>query len=104
MRQLPLAFLLLPPLFLPPRDLLPQDLHLHPEVPDQWFQLVPKGPPIFRLPYPPPRLPEARCSSQRAPGSIPGGPRQSLFSVSEERSEEHTSELQSRPHLVCRLL
>src|SRR3989442_8832504 len=24
--------------------------------------------------------------------------------VSEERSEEHTSELQSRPHLVCRLL
>src|SRR5579872_7534354 len=23
---------------------------------------------------------------------------------SEERSEEHTSELQSRPHLVCRLL
>src|SRR3989442_500992 len=25
-------------------------------------------------------------------------------SVLEERSEEHTSELQSRPHLVCRLL
>src|SRR3989442_12042709 len=24
--------------------------------------------------------------------------------VGEERSEEHTSELQSRPHLVCRLL
>src|SRR5690554_7170140 len=24
--------------------------------------------------------------------------------VDEERSEEHTSELQSRPHLVCRLL
>src|SRR5207344_3628175 len=24
--------------------------------------------------------------------------------VSERRSEEHTSELQSRPHLVCRLL
>src|SRR5690554_7682151 len=24
--------------------------------------------------------------------------------VHEERSEEHTSELQSRPHLVCRLL
>src|SRR3989442_5807362 len=24
--------------------------------------------------------------------------------VPEERSEEHTSELQSRPHLVCRLL
>src|SRR5690554_7212272 len=27
----------------------------------------------------------------------PGGP-------AEQRSEEHTSELQSRPHLVCRLL
>src|SRR3989442_6783012 len=27
-----------------------------------------------------------------------------LFSVQEKRSEEHTSELQSRPHLVCRLL
>src|SRR5690554_7236192 len=27
-----------------------------------------------------------------------------VFWVSSERSEEHTSELQSRPHLVCRLL
>src|SRR5690554_7681802 len=27
-----------------------------------------------------------------------------LFDVREARSEEHTSELQSRPHLVCRLL
>src|SRR5690625_5352091 len=27
-----------------------------------------------------------------------------LFTVCEERSEEHTSELQSRGHLVCRLL
>src|SRR5690554_7378675 len=26
------------------------------------------------------------------------------FSVKDVRSEEHTSELQSRPHLVCRLL
>src|SRR3989442_15457501 len=26
------------------------------------------------------------------------------FSVTTSRSEEHTSELQSRPHLVCRLL
>src|SRR3989442_4561543 len=25
-------------------------------------------------------------------------------SIEQERSEEHTSELQSRPHLVCRLL
>src|SRR5437870_11103697 len=28
----------------------------------------------------------------------------SSFEVSQERSEEHTSELQSRGHLVCRLL
>src|SRR5436305_9060750 len=28
----------------------------------------------------------------------------SVHRVLEERSEEHTSELQSRPHLVCRLL
>src|SRR5690554_7776368 len=27
-----------------------------------------------------------------------------LDSISKKRSEEHTSELQSRPHLVCRLL
>src|SRR5690554_7192077 len=26
------------------------------------------------------------------------------YHISEARSEEHTSELQSRPHLVCRLL
>src|SRR3989442_2721575 len=27
-----------------------------------------------------------------------------LDEIAEDRSEEHTSELQSRPHLVCRLL
>src|SRR5436305_7416544 len=35
--------------------------------------------------------PPARSSGRRDPHSLP-------------RSEEHTSELQSRPHLVCRLL
>src|SRR5690554_7050775 len=29
---------------------------------------------------------------------------QELFDIGPARSEEHTSELQSRPHLVCRLL
>src|SRR5690554_7284330 len=33
-----------------------------------------------------------------------GGWAVGLFLVSNPRSEEHTSELQSRPHLVCRLL
>src|SRR5690554_7027358 len=32
---------------------------------------------------------------------IPGTPE---YSQEQQRSEEHTSELQSRPHLVCRLL
>src|SRR3989442_2659595 len=38
---------------------------------------------------------------------LPGAMLQPLsreFGWSTERSEEHTSELQSRPHLVCRLL
>src|SRR3989442_5780161 len=30
--------------------------------------------------------------------------REARFGVDPQRSEEHTSELQSRPHLVCRLL
>src|SRR3989442_10775230 len=35
---------------------------------------------------------------------IGGGPRSAVFRSAQLRSEEHTSELQSRPHLVCRLL
>src|SRR3989442_442839 len=31
-------------------------------------------------------------------------PNEGAFEVDDGRSEEHTSELQSRPHLVCRLL
>src|SRR2546429_7176187 len=45
------------------------------------------------------------------PRAIPGAPSQRISShasavdtTSDERSEEHTSELQSRLHLVCRLL
>src|SRR3989442_3378001 len=33
-----------------------------------------------------------------------GSPREADEAVHVRRSEEHTSELQSRPHLVCRLL
>src|SRR3989442_8995566 len=46
-----------------------------------------------RRPREPPRRPPPRPSA-----SVPAG------SAREVRSEEHTSELQSRPHLVCRLL
>src|SRR3712207_7241002 len=36
------------------------------------------------------------------PTSLPAGP--TVFNISNDRSEEHTSELQSRQYLVCRLL
>src|SRR5215813_12131638 len=49
--------------------------------------------PIFpRSDRPPPRSEVERPTAMRSHGR------------SRERSEEHTSELQSRPHLVCRLL
>src|SRR5947209_11657275 len=40
----------------------------------------------------------------RPPGRIPRGNGNSLGPAGGERSEEHTSELQSRQYLVCRLL
>src|SRR3989442_11175510 len=46
---------------------------------------------LSRLPRPPRAAGEGGRAARRA-AQIPG------------RSEEHTSELQSRPHLVCRLL
>src|SRR3989442_5469409 len=47
-------------------------------------------------PHPEPLLGENHYLAPR-PSSI-------TLTVSQMRSEEHTSELQSRPHLVCRLL
>src|SRR5436305_7511950 len=38
------------------------------------------------------------------PAAIRGLSRNERISMLRHRSEEHTSELQSRPHLVCRLL
>src|SRR5690554_7137956 len=49
----------------------------------------------------------AKASSARMLGLAPVWPTGTewLWAIySRERSEEHTSELQSRPHLVCRLL
>src|SRR2546429_3537287 len=43
------------------------------------------------------------CSPKRV-GTSPSFAFQQLTYVSDDRSEEHTSELQSRLHLVCRLL
>src|SRR2546422_8675725 len=48
--------------------------------------------PILRLP-----LPSMPSMAMSFPGAV-------IFSVTAVRSEEHTSELQSRLHLVCRLL
>src|SRR5690554_7694995 len=52
-----------------------------------------------------PRAPRAPFSARRSPvaSSTPVW-RRGTWSVLPRRSEEHTSELQSRPHLVCRLL
>src|SRR5207253_10401374 len=46
----------------------------------------------------------ARASSLARPRHFSAGPLFRAFFAPLERSEEHTSELQSRGHLVCRLL
>src|SRR5690554_7565836 len=40
----------------------------------------------------------------RVPGEVRARVEVSTFVKKKKRSEEHTSELQSRPHIVCRLL
>src|SRR3989442_9036499 len=51
-------------------------------------------------PMNPPELARWLNIEERPAEMIHGG----SFQPREQRSEEHTSELQSRPHLVCRLL
>src|SRR5436305_10118871 len=46
----------------------------------------------------------AHPSEGRSTGSPPHSATHTPAPASASRSEEHTSELQSRPHLVCRLL
>src|SRR5690349_22887309 len=46
----------------------------------------------------------SRRSEKRRPGSVPWFRISSRFQPAPTRSEEHTSELQSRRDLVCRLL
>src|SRR5690554_7652078 len=64
--------------------------------------------PTWRMPPPSNfRILRARPMKERVPASTePTGADSPLESdtITESRSEEHTSELQSRPHLVCRLL
>src|SRR5207253_7462985 len=84
-------------------------------------------PAIAKLETRPPHLPRATdgivSAARRSPAQLPGGPcqesflllwlrtwrrshslRRTLLRRGILRSEEHTSELQSRGHLVCRLL
>src|SRR5207253_6955082 len=53
-------------------------------------------------PSPSPRAARARRSRRRRARRLPARSSRATFSL--RRSEEHTSELQSRGHLVCRLL
>src|SRR5690554_7411798 len=43
-------------------------------------------------------------SRRKVAGYLNAKPSEIIFTSGGTRSEEHTSELQSRPHLVCRLL
>src|SRR5258708_18478592 len=55
------------------------------------------------LTFGPDATPEARRAAMIAATTNPAFPKHPLHEVT-ERSEEHTSELQSPDHLVCRLL
>src|SRR5690554_7566675 len=46
----------------------------------------------------------AHAETETVPLTLPVSPRAGYLAGAAFRSEEHTSELQSRPHLVCRLL
>src|SRR5258707_14740868 len=49
-------------------------------------------------------LPICTQARRSAPGTSAGAPSPKLWFRASDRSEEHTSELQSRQYLVCRLL
>src|SRR5436305_14417124 len=66
-----------------------------------FFSLMLRRPPRSTL-FPYTTLFRSECVAHAAPS--PSAVRRAPPRVSDWRSEEHTSELQSRPHLVCRLL
>src|SRR5690625_7081935 len=51
-----------------------------------------------------PLPPASAARANTGPRTTPSAPQAMALAMSAERSEEHTSELQSRGHLVCRLL
>src|SRR2546422_11772889 len=72
-----------------------------------FFLMIRRPPRSTLFPYTtlfrsPPRAPRGGASLRRGPrGTVSHRPTRALR---DSRSEEHTSELQSRLHLVCRLL
>src|SRR5207244_11766867 len=63
----------------------------------------PSGADAYSPDDPAPRAPR-RCVGRPLPPGAPAGSRGDGHGLSRPRSEEHTSELQSPDHLVCRLL
>src|SRR2546430_17076669 len=51
-----------------------------------------------------PRRPRGSSPTRVSPSSPAGAPAEMMAKPASERSEEHTSELQSQSNLVCRLL
>src|SRR2546422_4296763 len=77
--------------------------HLPPEIP--WANSsAARSSSSLRLPCSSPRPPCAPSARVPSPTSCASPASPSASSPSCSRSEEHTSELQSRLHLVCRLL
>src|SRR3989442_14038586 len=67
-----------------------------------FFFLMIRRPPRSTL-FPYTTLFRSRAAGRRGNRDVPARLRRAA-AEQERRSEEHTSELQSRPHLVCRLL
>src|SRR3712207_6945705 len=59
---------------------------------------------LFRSPFPVAVVEEGNAYAPRAQRSLHGGVTMASNRTPFSRSEEHTSELQSRQYLVCRLL
>src|SRR5207253_11401038 len=75
-----------------------RNLHSFPTRPSSDLKLVPACPCSRKVPSPPSAAPARTLAAVRCSRSA------SKATQSTQRSEEHTSELQSRGHLVCRLL
>src|SRR5436305_10457763 len=75
-----------------------------------FFLLIPPPPRSTLFPYTTlfrslrPPISASATSCSRSTGDAGAGAVLSVIYPRQDRSEEHTSELQSRPHLVCRLL